>query len=66
MNFKDYATIWITKHIPTSDIYGDTIRKCVSQFVELTIKQRHSGASLSITMSYFQRLLEDYRNQEEL
>lgn len=66
MNFKDYATIWITKHVPVSELYGDAIRKFVSQLVDKTIQHKHSGASFSITLSYFSRLVEDYDSQKEL
>lgn len=66
MKFKDYATIWITKHVSKSDLYGSCIRECVTQLIDLLIAQRHSGASFSLTVSHLARLIRDYEDQEPL
>lgn len=65
MDIKDYATIWVVRHIPVTDLYDDNIRKYVMELVETIIKQKHSGASFSATLSYLFRLFDDYRNQIE-
>lgn len=60
MNFEQFFEKWIEENIETSEIYRDSIKEYVRELATVFMKQKHSGASASVTFQLFKKMMEDY------